>query len=142
MGKKLILRESQLKRLVEYKTKQKLMESLEDIEPIDYNMGKNDPDQLPNPPSEINLDVEDGKFVDYNMGKNDPDQLPNPPSEINVELEEDDYSDVPADAEIDMETGITMEDDFALNEGQRKLKNTFNKFTGNPIIDSLSSKIK
>lgn len=90
----------------------------------------------------LNLDVEDGKFVDYNMGMNRPDQLPNPPQEIDVDLEEDDYSDVPVEAEIDMETGMTMEDDFMLNEGQKKLKNTFNKFTGNPIIESLSSKIK
>jgi len=142
MGKKVIFRESQLKRLIQYNTKQKLRESLEDIEPVDYNMGMNRPNQLPNPPAKINLDVEDGEFVDYNMGKNDPNQLPNPPREINVELEEDDYSDVPADAEIDMETGMTMEDDYSLNEGQKSLKNTFNKYMGNPIIESLSSKLK
>jgi len=144
MGKKVILRESQLKRLIQYNTKQKLRESLEDIEPIDYNMGKGDDEnQLPNPPSEINLDVEDGQFVDYTMGKGDDEnQLPNPPAEINIDLEEDDFSDVPAEAEIDMETGITMEDDYNLNEGQKSLKNTFNKYMGNPIIESLSSKIK
>ena len=145
MGKKIILRESQLKRLVQYNTKKKLNETLEDIEPIDYNVGKeNDPNQLPNPPKEINLDlnldVEDGKFVDYTMGnENDPNQLPNPPKEINLDIEEDD---VPLSAEIDMETGMTMEDDFMLNEGQIRLKKTFNKFMSNPIIDSLSSKIK
>ena len=56
MGKKVILRESQLKRLIQYTTKQKLKESLEDIEPIDYNMGKSDDEnQLPNPPAEIKL---------------------------------------------------------------------------------------
>ena len=145
MGKNVILRESQLKRLIQYTTKQKLKESLEDIEPVDYNMGKSDDEnQLPNPPAEIklNLDVEDGKFVDYNMGMNRPNQLPNPPQEIDVDLEEDDYSDVPVDAQIDMETGMTMEDDFMLNEGQKNLKKTFNKYMGNPIIDSLSSKIK
>ena len=142
MGKKVILGESQLKRLIQYNTKQKLKESLEDIEPIDYNMGMDGPNQLSNPPAEINLDVEDGKFVDYTMGKNDPDMLPNPPQEIDVDLEEDDYSDVPVDAEIDMETGMTMEDDFMLNEGQKNLKKTFNKYMGNPIIESLSSKLK
>jgi hypothetical protein len=131
--------------LVQYNTKKKLNETLEDIEPIDYNVGKeNDPNQLPNPPKEINLDlnldVEDGKFVDYTMGnENDPNQLPNPPKEINLDIEEDD---VPLSAEIDMETGMTMEDDFMLNEGQIRLKKTFNKFMSNPIIDSLSSKIK
>jgi hypothetical protein len=145
MGKKIILRESQLKRLVQYNTKKKLNETLEDIEPIDYNVGKeNDPNQLPNPPKvinlDLNLDVEDGKFVDYTMGnENDPNQLPNPPKEINLDIEEDD---VPLSAEIDMETGMTMEDDFMLNEGQIRLKKTFNKFMSNPIIDSLSSKIK
>lgn len=145
MGKKVILRESQLKRLIQYTAKQKLKESLEDIEPIDYNMGMGDDEnQLPNPPAEIklNLDVEDGNFVDNNMNMSEPDQLPNPPEEIDVDLEEDDYSDVPVEAEIDMETGMTMEDDLTLNEGQKSLKNTFNKYMGNPIIESLSSKIK
>lgn len=143
MGKKVILRESQLKRLIQYNTKQKLKESLEDIEPIDYNMGVDGPNQLPNPPAEINLDVEDGKFVDYTMGNSDDEnQLPNPPEEINIDLEEDGYSDVPDEAQIDMETGTTMEDDYSLNEGQKSLKKTFNKYMGNPIIESLSSKLK
>jgi len=161
MGKKIILRESQLKRLVQYNTKKKLNETLEDIEPIDYNMGKeNDSNQLPNPPKQINLDlnldVKDGKFVDYPMGKvdytmgkeGDKNQLPNPPQEINLDIEEGDYyegdyyEDDSMSAEIDMETGMTMEDDFMLNEGQIRLKKTFNKFMSNPIIDSLSSKIK
>jgi len=117
-------------------------------------MGKeNDPNQLPNPPKQINLDlnldVEDGKFVDYTMGKEgDKNQLPNPPQEINLDIEEGDYyegdyyEDDSMSAEIDMETGMTMEDDFMLNEGQIRLKKTFNKFMSNPIIDSLSSKIK
>ncbi len=154
MGKKIILRESQLKRLVQYNTKKKLNETLEDIEPIDYNVGKeNDSNQLPNPPKQINLDlnldVEDGKFVDYTMGKEgDKNQLPNPPQEINLDIEEGDYyegdyyEDDSMSAEIDMETGITMEDDYSLNEGQKELKSTFNKYMGNPIIESLSSKIK
>lgn len=126
MGKKIVLRESQLKRLLQYNTKQKLKESLEDLEPVDYNMGKQgDGNLLPNPPKELNVDVEDGKFVDYTMGK-----------------EGDYYEDDSTSAEIDMETGITMEDDYSLNEGQKELKSTFNKYMGNPIIESLSSKIK
>ncbi len=120
MGKKIVLRESQLKRLLQYNTKQKLKESLEDLEPVDYNMGKDgDENQLPNPPQEINLDIEEG---DYYEG--------------------DYYEDDSMSAEIDMETGITMEDDYSLNEGQKELKSTFNKYMGNPIIESLSSKIK
>ena len=126
MGKKIVLRESQLKRLLQYNTKQKLKESLEDLEPVDYNMGKQgDGNLLPNPPKKLNVDVEDGKFVDYTMGK-----------------EGDYYEDDSTSAEIDMETGITMEDDYSLNEGQKELKSTFNKYIGNPIIESLSSKIK
>ena len=150
MGKKIVLRESQLKRLLQYNTKQKLKESLEDLEPVDYNMGKQgDGNLLPNPPKELNVDVEDGKFVDYTMGKEgDKNQLPNPPQEINLDIEEGDYyegdyyEDDSTSAEIDMETGITMEDDYSLNEGQKELKSTFNKYIGNPIIESLSSKIK
>jgi hypothetical protein len=155
MGKKIVLRESQLKRLLQYNTKQKLKESLEDLEPVDYNMGKQgDGNLLPNPPKELNVDVEDGKFVDYTMGKEgDENQLPNPPQEINLDIEEGDYyegdyyegdyyEDDSMSAEIDMETGITMEDDYSLNEGQKELKSTFNKYIGNPIIESLSSKIK
>jgi hypothetical protein len=150
MGKKIVLRESQLKRLLQYNTKQKLKESLEDLEPVDYNMGKQgDGNLLPNPPKELNVDVEDGKFVDYTMGKDgDENQLPNPPQEINLDIEEGDYyegdyyEDDSMSAEIDMETGITMEDDYSLNEGQKELKSTFNKYMGNPIIESLSSKIK
>ena len=150
MGKKIVLRESQLKRLLQYNTKQKLKESLEDLEPVDYNMGKQgDGNLLPNPPKELNVDVEDGKFVDYTMGKkDDKNQLPNPPQEINLDIEEGDYyegdyyEDDSTNAEIDMETGITMEDDYSLNEGQKELKSTFNKYIGNPIIESLSSKIK
>lgn len=150
MGKKIVLRESQLKRLLQYNTKQKLKESLEDLEPVDYNMGKQgDGNLLPNPPKELNVDVEDGKFVDYTMGKEgDKNQLPNPPQEINLDIEEGDYyegdyyEDDSMSAEIDMETGITMEDDYSLNEGQKELKSTFNKYMGNPIIESLSSKIK
>lgn len=150
MGKKIVLRESQLKRLLQYNTKQKLKESLEDLEPVDYNMGKQgDGNLLPNPPKELNVDVEDGKFVDYTMGKKgDKNQLPNPPQEINLDIEEGDYyegdyyEDDSMSAEIDMETGITMEDDYSLNEGQKELKSTFNKYMGNPIIESLSSKIK
>lgn len=150
MGKKIVLRESQLKRLLQYNTKQKLKESLEDLEPVDYNMGKQgDGNLLPNPPKELNVDVEDGKFVDYTMGKEgDKNQLPNPPQEINLDIEEGDYyegdyyEDDSMSAEIDMETGITMEDDYSLNEGQKELKSTFNKYIGNPIIESLSSKIK
>lgn len=150
MGKKIVLRESQLKRLLQYNTKQKLKESLEDLEPVDYNMGKQgDGNLLPNPPKELNVDVEDGKFVDYTMGKDgDKNQLPNPPQEINLDIEEGDYyegdyyEDDSMSAEIDMETGITMEDDYSLNEGQKELKSTFNKYIGNPIIESLSSKIK
>jgi hypothetical protein len=150
MGKKIVLRESQLKRLLQYNTKQKLKESLEDLEPVDYNMGKQgDGNLLPNPPKELNVDVEDGKFVDYTMGKEgDENQLPNPPQEINLDIEEGDYyegdyyEDDSMSAEIDMETGITMEDDYSLNEGQKELKSTFNKYMGNPIIESLSSKIK
>ncbi len=150
MGKKIVLRESQLKRLLQYNTKQKLKESLEDLEPVDYNMGKQgDGNLLPNPPKELNVDVEDGKFVDYTMGKDgDENQLPNPPQEINLDIEEGDYyegdyyEDDSMSAEIDMETGITMEDDYSLNEGQKELKSTFNKYIGNPIIESLSSKIK
>ena len=150
MGKKIVLRESQLKRLLQYNTKQKLKESLEDLEPVDYNMGKQgDGNLLPNPPKELNVDVEGGKFVDYTMGKEgDKNQLPNPPQEINLDIEEGDYyegdyyEDDSTSAEIDMETGITMEDDYSLNEGQKELKSTFNKYIGNPIIESLSSKIK
>ena len=150
MGKKIVLRESQLKRLLQYNTKQKLKESLEDLEPVDYNIGKQgDGNPLPNPPKELNVDVEDGKFVDYTMGKEvDENQLPNPPQEINLDIEEGDYyegdyyEDDSMSAEIDMETGITMEDDYSLNEGQKELKSTFNKYIGNPIIESLSSKIK
>lgn len=150
MGKKIVLRESQLKRLLQYNTKQKLKESLEDLEPVDYNMGKQgDGNLLPNPPKELNVDVEDGKFVDYTMGKEgDENQLPNPPQEINLDIEEGDYYEGDyyegdsMSAEIDMETGITMEDDYSLNEGQKELKSTFNKYMGNPIIESLSSKIK
>lgn len=145
MGKKIVLRESQLKRLLQYNTKQKLKESLEDLEPVDYNMGKQgDGNLLPNPPKELNVDVEDGKFVDYTMGKEgDENQLPNPPQEINLDIEEGDYyEDDSMSAEIDMETGITMGDDYSLNEGQKELKSTFNKYMGNPIIESLSSKIK
>jgi hypothetical protein len=139
MGKKIVLRESQLKRLLQYSAKQKLQESLEDLEPVDYNMGKDDENNLPNPSQELNVDVIDGKFVDYTMGKEDDEnQLPNPPQEINLDIEED----VPMDAEIDMETGITMEDDYSLNEGQKELKSTFNKYMGDPIIESLSSKLK
>ena len=150
MGKKIVLRESQLKRLLQYNTKQKLKESLEDLEPVDYNMGKQgDGNLLPNPPKELNVDVEDGKFVDYTMGKEgDENQLPNPPQEINLDIEEGDYyegdyyEDDSMSAEIDMETGITMEDDYSLNEGQKELKSTFNTYMGNPIIESLSSNIK
>ena len=150
MGKKIVLRESQLKRLLQYNTKQKLKESLEDLEPVDYNIGKQgDGNLLPNPPKELNVDVEGGKFVDYTMGKEgDKNQLPNPPQEINLDIEEGDYyegdyyEDDSMSAEIDMETGITMEDDYSLNEGQKELKSTFNKYIGNPIIESLSSKIK
>jgi hypothetical protein len=51
MGKKIILHESQLKRLIQHQSKLKLNEG------ITFN----DEEQMKN---ELNLDVEDGKFVD------------------------------------------------------------------------------
>ncbi len=37
---------------------------------------------------------------------------------------------------------IEISQAHSLNEGQKELKSTFNKYMGNPIIESLSSKIK
>jgi hypothetical protein len=95
---------------------------------------KGDENQLPNPPQEINLDIEEGDYYEGDYYEGDYYE--------GDYYEGDYYEDDSMSAEIDMETGITMEDDYSLNEGQKELKSTFNKYIGNPIIESLSSKIK
>ncbi len=113
MGKKLVITESQLKRLIQYQTKMKLNEGVtfNDVESMSED--------------ELNLDTEDGKFVDDTVS-DDATSLPSP---LNDEPISDEMSDE------------DMYSDISLNEGQLKLKDTFNKFIGNPIIKSLSSEI-
>ena len=112
MGKKIILHESQLKRLIQYQSKVKLNEG---ITPNGEEQTKD----------ELNLDVEDGKFVDDNSSERE--------TAMDRMYNSDDWVRAQQDA---ME-----EDSISLNEGQLKLKDTFNKLTGNPIIKSLSSEI-
>jgi hypothetical protein len=63
----------------------------DEMDEVDYNMGKNKKGQLPNPEKYINIDIDDD-FVDYNMGKNKKGQLPNPEKYFDVELDEVDIS--------------------------------------------------
>lgn len=97
MGKKLIITESQLKKLIENQSKEKLNEGVEFGE-------------LDKPTGDLDLDVADGKFVDKDEEQGNP-------------------------------MDSMEEDSISLNEGQLKLKETFSKLTGNPIIKSLSSEI-
>lgn len=104
MGKKLIITESQLKKLIQNQSKDKLNEGVE------FGEMSHDTNEMDKPTDDLGLDVVDGKFVDKD------EEMGNP-----------------------MDT--MQEDSISLNEGQLRLKETFNKFTGNPIIKSLSSEI-
>jgi hypothetical protein len=105
MGKKIIVTESQLKRLIQHQAKMKLNEGMS----FDDNTSTDE--MLAN--DELDLDVEDGQFVDDTM-------------EMGIDA---------------MEMGVE-DDTISLNEGKLKLKDTFNKYMSNPIIDSLSSQVK
>jgi hypothetical protein len=123
MGKKIILHESQLKRLIQHQSKVKLNEG------ITFN----DEEQMKD---ELNLDVEGGKFVD---GK---DEKPyNPIDDAHSENETASDRMYNSDEWVKAQQDAMEEDSISLNEGQLKLKDTFNKLTGNPIIKSLSSEI-
>jgi hypothetical protein len=109
MGKKLIITESQLKKLIQNQSKDKLNEGVE------FGEMMHDTNEMDEPTDDLGLDVVDGKFVDKD------EEVGNP---------------------IDsMQEYETEENSISLNEGQLKLKDTFNKLTGNPIIKSLSSEI-
>ena len=102
MAKKIIVTESQLKKLVQHQAMKKLNEG------VTFNDEESMGDEL-------NVDTEDGKFVDGEEMTTD-----------------------------EMNTEMGMEDemgDISLNEGKLKLKDTFNKLTKNPIINSLSSQV-
>jgi hypothetical protein len=120
MGKKLIITESQLKRLVQYQTKTKLNEGV--------TFG--DEDKMRD---ELNLDVEDDKFVD--------EKPYNPIDDAHSEHETAWDRMYNSDEWVRAQQDALEDDAISLNEGQLKLKDTFSKFTGNPIINSLSSKI-
>jgi hypothetical protein len=107
MSKKIVITESQLKRLVQYQTK--LNESVLFGDGEDFN-GDDD-------------EMMDGEDISSETLDND----------SSLDMKSDEWDDVPSD-KFDM-------GNFSLNEGQLKLKETFNKLTGNPIIKSLSSEI-
>lgn len=118
MSKKIVITEGQLKRLVQYQTKKKLNESITfDSE------NKSD--------NELNLDVKDGKFVD--------EKPYNPIDNAHSEHETSWDRMYKSDDLVRAQEGAMDDSDISLNEGQLKLKDTFNKFTGDPIINGIVS---
>lgn len=120
MGKKIVITEGQLKRLVQYQTKTKINEGI--------TFG--DEDKMRD---ELNLDVEDGKFVD--------EKPYNPIDDAHSEHETAWDRMYNSDEWVRAQQDALEDDTISLNEGQLKLKDAFSKFIGNPIINSLSSEI-
>jgi hypothetical protein len=120
MGKKIVITEGQLKRLVQYQTKTKLNEGI--------TFG--DEDKMRD---ELNLDVEDGKFVDENPN--------NPIDDAHSEHETSMDRMYNSDEWVKSQQDAMEEDSISLNEGQLKLKESFKKFVTPSIINRQSSDI-
>jgi hypothetical protein len=120
MGKKIVITEGQLKRLVQYQTKTKLNEGI--------TFG--DEDKMRD---ELNLDVEDGKFVD--------EKPYNPIDDAHSEHETAWDRMYNSDEWVKAQQDAMEEDSISLNEGQLKLKESFKKFVTPSIINRQSSDI-
>jgi hypothetical protein len=122
MGKKIILHESQLKRLIQHQTKIKLKEDF-------FFKYDNEDDEFTDSDNEftddLNLDVEDGKFIDKT-----------PYNSI-----DDSYSENETAWDGMYDSDEMEEDSISLNEGQLKLKESFKKFVTPSIINRQSSDI-